>query len=229
MTFMEIRPIAHIHTDFPEKFGIPRQSNIVKNATGVIKFEPEFNSPDAIKGMEEFDYLWLLWEFQGVERESFSPTVRPPRVGGNTRLGVFATRSPFRPNPIGLSSVRLEKIEYTKDGPLIHVSGVDLRDNTPIFDIKPYLTYADSHPEASEGFAGRTDFNHLEVIFPEELLQILPEEKRETAVALLREDPRPAYHNDPDRIYGMNFASFDIRFKVSENVLEVVEVACIND
>ncbi|MCR5255478.1 MAG: tRNA (N6-threonylcarbamoyladenosine(37)-N6)-methyltransferase TrmO [Acetatifactor sp.] len=225
---MEIRPIAHIHTDFPEKFGIPRQSNIVKGATGVIKFEPEFNSPDAVKGMEEFDYLWLLWEFQDVDRGSFSPTVRPPRVGGNTRLGVFATRSPFRPNPIGLSSVRLEKIEYTKNGPLIHVSGVDLKDNTPIFDIKPYLAYADSHPDAAEGFAGKTAFKPLDVLFPDDLLQLLPSEKRETAVALLREDPRPAYHDDPERVYGMNYSAFDIRFKVSGNVLTVVEVVCIN-
>ena len=219
-----LKVIAHIHTDFPEKFGVPRQSGVIEELKGRIVFTPEFRNKDALKGIEEFDYLWLLWEFEGVKTDTFSPTVRPPRLGGNETRGVFATRSPFRPNPIGLSSVKLESVEYTAEGPVINVSGVDMRDNTPIFDIKPYLAYADSHPGASEGFAGTHRYDELEVEFPESLLNVYPEDKRNTAVAVLRQDPRPHYQDDPERLYGVSFAGFDIKFKVSGNVLIVTDV-----
>lgn len=219
-----LKVIAHIHTDFPDKFGIPRQSGLCPLAVGVIRFEDEYKDPLYIKGLDEFSHLWLLWEFEDVKRESSSPLVRPPRLGGNETRGVFATRSPFRPNPIGLSSVKLEKIEYTKEGPLIYVSGVDLRDNTPIFDIKPYLGYADSHPDAKDGFAGERKDESLEVIFPKELLSIFPTSKRDTILEVLKEDPRPHYQDDPDRIYGVYFADFNVRFKVNNKTLTVLSV-----
>ena len=217
-----LKIIAHIHTDFPDKFGIPRQSGLCPEAIGIIRFEGEFKDALYVKGMEDFSHLWLLWEFEDVKRENASPLVRPPRLGGNETRGVFATRSPFRPNPIGLSSVRLEKIEYTNDGPLLYVSGIDLRDNTPIFDIKPYLSYADSHPEAKDGFAGEKFSDNLEVVFSQELLNSIPENKQSTLMEVLAEDPRPHYQNDPDRVYGLFFAGFNIKFKVEDKVLTVI-------
>ena len=220
----ELKVIAHIHTDMPEKFGIPRQSGIVKSLTGRIVFEPEFKSYDAVKGLEEFSHLWLLWEFEGVPQDKFNATVRPPRLGGNETMGVFATRSPFRPNPIGLSSVKLEGVEKGNDGPVIIVSGIDLRDNTPIFDIKPYLAYADSHPEAKDGFAGAHVYEQLNVDIPLEFKDLIGSEDFDTVVSLLKEDPRPHYQKDPDRVYGMAFKNLNIKFKVLENILTVVGV-----
>ena len=220
----ELKVIAHIHTDMPEKFGIPRQSGIVKSLTGRIVFEPEFRSYDAVKGLEEFSHLWLLWEFEGVPQDKFNATVRPPRLGGNETMGVFATRSPFRPNPIGLSSVKLEGVEKGNDGPVIIVSGIDLRDNTPIFDIKPYLAYADSHPEAKDGFAGAHVYEQLNVDIPLEFKDLIGAEDFDTVVSLLKEDPRPHYQKDPDRVYGMAFKNLNIKFKVLENILTVVGV-----
>lgn len=216
--------IAHIYTDFPEKFGIPRQSGLVPGLTGRIVFEPQYRSPDAVKGIEAFSYLWLLWKFEGTERSNWSATVKPPRLGGNTHVGVFATRSPFRPNPIGLSSVRFEKLELTEEGPVITVSGIDMRSGTPIIDIKPYLPYADCHTDATDGFAAAVKDCNLEVDFPEQLLHQLPAEKQEAAVQILSQDPRPHYQEDPERRYGVSFAGFDIRFQVEGNCLHVCEV-----
>ena len=218
-----LKVIAHIRTDFKEKFGIPRQSGLIKGLMGRIVFEPEFRSPDALKGIEEFSYLWLLWEFEGVSTERFNATVRPPRLGGNETKGVFATRSPFRPNPIGLSSVKLERIEETSDGPVLIVSGIDMRDNTPIFDIKPYLPYADSHPDATDGFAGAVKDDELRVVFPKELLARFPESERENIVEILKQDPRPHYQEDPERIYGVTYAGINVRFKVNGSELTVIE------
>ena len=221
----EIKTIAHIRSDFPEKFGIPRQSGIIKELKAQIIFEKEFRDPNCILGLEEFSHLWILWEVSGNEKAGWSPTVIPPRLGGRIHKGVFATRSPFRPNPIGLSCVRLEAIEMTaKDGPVLHVLGADLRDNTPILDIKPYIRYTDCQPDAVSGFADGVKAYRLEVIFPEELLEKLPEEKRRAAVRILEEDPRPAYQNDPDRRYGTAFAGWDIRFHVRGRTLTVCEV-----
>ena len=220
----KLKVIAHIHTDFPEKFGVPRQSGIVKSLQGRIVFEPEFRSPDALKGIEDFDYLWLLWEFEGVKQDTFSATVRPPRLGGNETMGVFATRSPFRPNPIGLSSVKLERVEYTENGPEIIVSGVDMRDNTPIFDIKPYLSYADAHPEASNGFAGTHLEEGLTVECSDELLRKLPSDKREALIEVLKQDPRPHYQDDPSRVYGVSFAGRNVKFTVTGKTLTVTAV-----
>ncbi len=217
--------IAHIHTDFPQKFGIPRQSGLVESLKGTIVFEPEYRSPDAVKGMEEYDYLWLLWKFEVPEKQHWAATVKPPRLGGNTAVGVFATRSPFRPNPIGLSSVRLERVELTEhQGPVIHVSGVDLRDGTPIYDIKPYLPYVDSHPDAKGGFSDAVKDYSLQVVFPEELLNIFPKDKQEAIVEVLHQDPRPQYHDDPERKYGVSFAGQDVHFTVKDGVLTVFEV-----
>lgn len=217
--------IAKIETDFPDKFGIPRQSGLVEELKGTIVFEPEYRNPDALKGLEGYNYIWLLWQFEGVERDTWSVTVRPPRLGGNKHMGVFATRSPFRPNPIGLSSVKLERIEFqTSRGPVLHVSGIDLRHNTPIYDIKPYLPYADCHADATGGFAHAVKDYELEVIFPEELLVKIAPEKRDAIIAVLKQDPRPSYHNDPSRKYGVNFSGNDVRFVVDENVLTVVEI-----
>lgn len=217
--------IAHIRCDFHEKFGIPRQSGLVPQLRGDIVFEPEYRDPNAFKGIEEYSHIWLIWQFSGAVRDTWSPTVLPPRLGGKTHVGVFATRSPFRPNHIGLSCVKLEGLRIDrKDGPVLTVSGADLMDGTPIFDIKPYLTYTDSHPEAVCSFADRFSDYALEVVFPEELLQLLPEDKREAAVGILRQDPRPAYQNDPDRRYGTAFAGYDIRFHVRDKILTVCEV-----
>ncbi len=220
----EWKIIAHIRTDFPEKFGVPRQSGLVKELIGRIVFEPEYRNVDALRGIEGYDYLWLIWKFEGVEREKWSPTVRPPRLGGETHMGVFATRSPFRPNPIGLSSVKLEGMELTAEGPVLVVSGIDLRDNTPIYDIKPYLPYVDSHTDARGGFAEQKADYALEVVFPEALLEKIPLQKRQAIIEVLKQDPRPAYHEDAKRLYGVAFAGFNVRFCVSDGVLTVLEV-----
>ena len=220
-----MKPIAHIHTDFKTKFGIPRQAGVVPDTEGVIVFLPAYRNPDALRGLDGFSHLWLLWEFSEAKRDEWSPTVRPPRLGGNVRMGVFATRSPFRPNPIGLSSVRLTRIDLADPrGPVLYVRGADLLDGTPIYDIKPYLAYTDSHPDATEGFAGPVREDRLQVVFPDRLLSRLPEEKRKVAIALLSEDPRPHYQTDDARVYGMPFAGFDIRFTVKGDILTVTDV-----
>lgn len=219
--------IAYIETDFPEKFGIPRQSGLVENLMGKIVFEPPYRSEDAVKGLEGYDYIWLLWQFEGIKQDTWSATVKPPRLGGNTTMGVFATRSPYRPNHIGLSSVKLEKIAYTKHGPEIYVSGIDLKNNTPIYDIKPYLPHVDSHPDASGGFAEDVKDYELKVDFPENLLKCFPVEKRQNAIDILKQDPRPGYHDDPNRKYGVAFAGKDIHFRVENKILSVYEVVDI--
>ena len=222
---MELKAIARIETDFPEKFGIPRQSGLVEELKGTIVFESEYRKAEALKGLEGYNYIWLLWQFEGVERDNWSVTVRPPRLGGNKHMGVFATRSPFRPNPIGLSSVKLERMEWDTDrGPVLHVSGVDLRHNTPIYDIKPYLPYVDCHMDATGGFAHEVKDYELQVVFPEELLARFPAEKQAAIIAVLKQDPRPSYHNDPTRKYGVAFAGHDVRFVVDGEVLTVIEV-----
>ena len=214
--------IAHIRTDFPEKFGIPRQSGLVEGLEGRIIFEPKFQNPDGVRGLEQFSHIWILCQFSENEKAGWSFTVRPPRLGGNTRLGVFATRSPFRPNGIGLSCVRLKSVELTeKEGPVLTVLGADLMDNTPILDIKPYIPLADCHPEASQGYTAETKKHALRVEFPAQLLERYPEEKREAATAVLAQDPRPGYSSDPERIYGVAFAGFDIKFRVRDGVLTV--------
>lgn len=220
-----LKIIARIRTDFPTKFGIPRQSGLIDSLKGVIIFEPEYRNPDAIRGLEGFSHIWLIWGFSESVRDSWSPTVRPPRLGGNKRIGVFATRSPFRPNAIGLSSIKLEGIEFnTETGPVLHVSGADLMNNTPIYDIKPYIAYTDSHPEAVGGFVDPLKDYLLKVEFPKELLEIIPLERREAIIGVLSHDPRPSYQNDPERIYGLEFAGFDIRFTVRDTTLTVCEV-----
>jgi tRNA-Thr(GGU) m(6)t(6)A37 methyltransferase TsaA len=220
-----MKTIARIHTDFPTKFGIPRQSGIIASLQATIVFEPEYRNPDAVRGLEDFSHIWLLWQFSEAVRDNWSPTVRPPRLGGNVRKGVFATRSPFRPNPIGLSSVKLEKVEIDpKYGPILHVSGADLMDGTPIYDIKPYIAYTDSHPEAVSGFATTPAEFLLEVNFPESLLQKVPESQRKSLTDVLAHDPRPQYQDDPDRVYGMAFGGMEVKFKVEERLLTVVEV-----
>lgn len=221
-----MKTIAHIHTDFPTKFGIPRQSGIIDTLQGRVIFEPEYRNAEAVRGLEEFSHIWILWEFSEAVRDEWSPTVRPPRLGGNVRKGVFATRSPFRPNPIGLSSVKLESVEIDpKLGPILHVSGADLMDNTPIYDIKPYIAYTDSHPDAVSGFASKPAEYLLEVDFPEKMLQKVPEIQRESLIAVLQHDPRPQYHNDPKRIYGMAFGGIEVKFKVEEGLLTVVGIS----
>ena len=216
--------VARIRSDFPTKFGIPRQSGLVQALRAEVVFEPEFRNDDALRGMEGFSHLWLLWEFSAARRETWSPTVRPPRLGGDERVGVFASRSPFRPNPIGLSCVKLEEIRRTSDvGTVLVVSGADLMDGTPIFDIKPYLPYADAHPEASGGFASAAPAA-LEVVFPPELLEKVPAGRWEALCGVLAQDPRPAYQEDPERVYGMAFAGLNVRFTVRENTLTVREV-----
>ena len=220
-----IQPIARMRSDFSTKFGIPRQSGLVEQLRSTIVFEPEYRNPDALRGIEEFSHLWLIWQFSEAVRQGWSPTVRPPRLGGNTRMGVFATRSPFRPNNLGLSSVRLLGVEQTKDfGMVLHVGGADLMDGTPIFDIKPYIPYGDCHMDATGGFTDRAGEFLLDVDFPRELLEKLPPDKREAAKAVLSHDPRPSYQRNEDRIYGMTFAGQDIRFTVREDTLTVTEV-----
>lgn len=220
-----IQAIARMRSDFPTKFGIPRQSGLVKALRSTIVFEPAFRNPDALRGIEEFSHLWIIWQFSEAVRQGWSPTVRPPRLGGNTRMGVFATRSPFRPNNLGLSSVRLLGVEHTQaEGTVLHVSGGDLMDGTPIFDIKPYIPYSDAHFDALGGFTDRTKARQLNVHFPPEWLALLPEEKRAAALGVLAQDPRPRYQNDPSRVYGLSFAGYDIRFTVNDQELAVLEV-----
>ena len=222
---VKIQVIARMHSDFATKFGIPRQSGLVEELKSTIVFEPEFRNPDALRGIEDFSHLWIIWQFSEAVRTGWSPTVRPPRLGGNTRMGVFATRSPFRPNNLGLSSVRLLGVEHTAEfGTVLHVGGADLMDGTPIFDIKPYIPYGDCHVDATGGFTDTAGEFLLEVHFPEQLLVKLPAEKRDAALAVLSHDPRPSYQRKPDRVYGLTFAGFDIRFKVAEDVLTVEEV-----
>ena len=221
----EIQIIARMHSDFATKFGIPRQSGLVEELRSTIVFEPEFRNADALRGIEDYSHLWILWQFSEAVRQGWSPTVRPPRLGGNTRMGVFATRSPFRPNNLGLSCVKLLGVEHTeKQGTVLHVGGADLMDGTPIFDIKPYIPYADCHPEASGGFTDTAGEFLLNVDFPAGLLEILPPEKREAAIGVLSHDPRPSYQRKSGRVYGLTFAGFDIRFTVEDNVLTVREV-----
>lgn len=217
--------IARIQTDFPDKFGIPRQSGLVQELQGKIVFEPEFRSPEAVRGLDAFSHIWLLWQFSKAHKARWSPTVRPPRLGGDKRVGVFATRSPFRPNDIGLSSVRLQRVEIdSHDGPVLYVSGADLVDGTPIYDIKPYLPYVDCHPDATEGFTSQTKLHQLQVEFPAELLARYPQDKQAAIVHVLAQDPRPAYIQDPERIYGLSFAGYDVKFKVEGDVLIVCDV-----
>ena len=222
---VEMQVIAYIHNDFKTKFGLPRQSGLVEEIPSVIVFEPPFRDPAAFRGIEDYSHLWLVWQFSEAKKEHWSATVRPPRLGGNRRMGVFATRSPYRPNPIGLSSVTLTDVVMDeKNGPLLYVTGADLMDGTPILDIKPYLAFTDSHPEVDGGFAAAIDPYRLEVDFPAELLEKIPKEKRNALLGALREDPRPSYQEDPERIYGLAFGSFDVRFSVREGRLIVVEV-----
>ena len=222
---VQINVIARMRSDFPTKFGIPRQPHLVQELRSTIVFEPEYRNADALRGLEGFSHLWIIWQFSEAVRGGWSPTVRPPRLGGNTRMGGFATRSPFRPNNLGLSCVKLLGVEMTPDlGPVIHVSGADLMDGTPIFDIKPYIPYADAHPEALGGFTDTAGEFLLNVDFPAPLLDLLPEGKRAAAVGVLSHDPRPSYQRKPGRIYGLPFAGFDIRFTVEDDDLTVCEV-----
>lgn len=217
--------IAKIETDFSSKFGVPRQSGLVAGLSGRVIFEPEYRKLEAVRGLEQFSHIWLLWEFSQTIRESWTPTVRPPRLGGNTRMGVFATRSPFRPNPIGLSSVKLEKIQTEAGlGPVLYVSGVDMTDQTPVFDIKPYLPYVDSHEDAVGGFTDEMVQQSLAVEIPEKMLGKIPEEQRQALVEVLAQDPRPSYQQDSNRIYGMEFAQLEVKFMVRDNVLTVCDV-----
>lgn len=221
--------IAKIHTEFSDKFGIPRQSGLVPALRGEIVFEPEFRSMDALRGLEEFSHIWLLWEFSKAKKEHISLTVTPPRLGGKVKKGVFATRAPYRPNSIGLSSVKLEEIYLDeKKGPILVVSGADLLDGTPIYDIKPYLPYTDAHPEARGSFAEEHKEDQIEVIFPEEIRKKLPLEIQEKVFAVLKQDPRAAYNKKPDYVYGMAFAGYDVRFVVKNSVLEVIDVVPIS-
>ena len=227
---MEIKPIAFIRTEFPEKFGVPRQSGLARNLKGRIIFEPEYRNPDALRGLDGFSHIWLIWEFSANHATSpWQPTVRPPRLGGNAHMGVFATRSPFRPNPLGLSCVKIHSVELsTPDGPVVTVLGADLMDGTPIYDIKPYIRYADSRPEAVCGYVDALEERSLKVVFPSELsAKIADTEVIPALVETLRLDPRPSYHDDPQRQYGLSFAGHNIRFHVSGNVLEVTDVAPI--
>ena len=220
---MEILPIAHFRSPLKSKFGIPRQSGLAENLMGSIVFEPPFRHMEALRGIEAFDYLWLIWEFS-ANAPSESLTVRPPRLGGNKRMGVFATRSPFRPNHLGLSCVRFDRIEeHPTLGPIIYVKGADLMDGTPIYDIKPYVVYADSHPEAKSGFVDQTAWKMLEVEFPEHLADLFSPSDLEALRQTLSLDPRPSYHDDAERIYGMPFGDYDIRFLVEGDIVKVVD------
>lgn len=228
---MTITPIAHFRSAFPTKFGVPRQSGIIDELRGSIVFEPTYRNADALRGLEGFDYLWIIWEFSANKTKeergaaSWQPTVRPPLLGGNTQMGVFATRSPYRPNPLGLSSVRIECIElYSKEGPIIHVLGADLMDGTPIYDIKPYVAYADSHPDVRNGFVDERRWKELVVDFPEQLQAHFPPESLSALTRVLALDPRPQYQDIPEKIYGMPYEGYDIRFQVANGVLTVLEV-----
>ena len=225
MEQIPMKVIANIHSDFPTKFGIPSQSGLVEELTARIVFTPEYRVPEAVRGLEEFSHIWLVWQFSGAVREDWSPTVRPPRLGGNTRIGVFSTRSPFRPNAIGLSCVRLLKVEpNTPEGPVLTVSGADLMDGTPILDIKPYIPYADCKPEATGGFTDRAGDFLLHVEVPPALLERVPENRREALIGVLSHDHRPSYQRNPERIYGMEFAGVNVRFRVAEDILTVLHV-----
>ncbi len=221
-----LKTIATIHTDFPSKFGIPRQGGLVEALKATITFEPEYRDATALRGLEGYSHLWLIWLFSESVMDGFSPTVKPPRLGGNRRMGVFATRSPFRPNPLGLTCVKLEGIELSgPQGPLLRVAGADLMDGTPIFDIKPYIPYADCHPEATGGFTDGIRYERLDVDFPEALLGEIPPDKRQALIEVLAQDPRPGYrHGEASRRYGVAFAGYDVRFTVEGNALTVVEV-----
>lgn len=220
--------IAHIETDFSTKFGLPRQSGLCEELKGRIVFEPEFRREEALRGLEDFSHIWVLWKFSENETDEWSPTVRPPRLGGNKRVGVFATRSPFRPNNIGLSCVRLEKIDFTSENaPVLCVSGIDMMNGTPIVDIKPYIPVADCRNDATDGFTQYTKDYSIDVVFPDELLCIIPEDKRQGALQMLSQDPRPSYINDENRVFGVEYAGFDIRFSVKENTLTVCDVVKI--
>lgn len=220
-----MKVIAHIYTDFKTKFGLPRQSGLIEEIKGKVVFEKEYRNADAFRGLEDFSHIWLLWEFSESKKENWSPTVRPPLLGGNKRIGVFATRSPFRPNPIGLSCVRLEAIEFTKDeGPVLYVRGCDLMNGTPIYDIKPYLPYCDSIPNAVGGFTEALEERKLTVEIDDELLGRVPENKRQELLCVLGGDPRPSYQSDPDRVYGFCFADKEIKFKVSDGKLRVTDI-----
>lgn len=228
---MEIKPIAYIRTDFPEKFGIPRQSGLAKALRGRIVFEPEYRNPDALRGLEEFSHIWLIWEFSANRStSSWQPTVRPPRLGGNAHMGVFATRSPFRPNPLGLSCVKMDSIEFSSpDGPVINVCGADLMDGTPVYDIKPYIKYADSRPEAVCGYVDRLEEKSLRVVFPSELAdRVADKSVIPPLMETLRLDPRPSYHDDPERVYGLSFAGYNVRFRVAGQVLNVIDLEVLH-
>ena len=225
METRNMKIVARIKSDFPTKFGIPRQSGLVEELRSTIIFEPEYRNADALRGLEDFSHLWIIWEFSEAVREDWSPTVRPPRLGGNTRMGVFATRSPFRPNAIGLSSVKILEIEETSQyGTVIHVGGADLMDGTPIFDIKPYIPYCDCHLDATGGFTSTADDFILKVDIPESLQKALPAAKIDALIGVLSHDPRPSYQKDSDRVYGLTFAGFDVRFTVNEKILTVQEI-----
>ena len=225
MEEISINVIARMHSDFATKFGIPRQSGLVEELRSTIVFEPEYRNNDSLRGIEDFSHLWIIWQFSEAVRQGWSPTVRPPRLGGNTRMGVFATRSPFRPNNLGLSCVRLLDVEHTeKYGTVLHVGGADLMDGTPIFDVKPYIPYSDCKPDASGGFTDQAADFLLTVDFPEELLGKLPEQKREAAIGVLSHDPRPSYQKNEERVYGLTFAGFNIRFMVRDKLLTVLAV-----
>lgn len=220
-----IQVIARIRSDFPEKFGIPRQSGLVADLRSRVIFEPAFRNPDAVRGLEDFSHIWLIWQFSQAAGRPWSPTVRPPRLGGNRRMGVFATRSPFRPNSMGLSAVRLERVELHPElGPILHVAGADLLDGTPIYDVKPYLPYADAYPDALGGFTDRVERRRLTVDCPEAFLERVPGDKRSALLGVLAEDPRPSYQTDPARVYGMAFAGREVRFTVDGERLTVLEI-----
>lgn len=222
---VELKIIARIKSDFATKFGVPRQSGLVESLRAEVVFEPEYRVPEAVRGLESYSHIWLIWQFSQAVRENWSPTVRPPRLGGNRRVGVFATRSPFRPNALGLSCVRLEGVELTPDrGPVLHVAGADLVDGTPIFDVKPYLPYADSRPNASGGFTDRTPRRVLEVEISPELLERVPEPKRPALLGVLANDPRPSYQTAPERVYGLTFAGLEVKFRVDGETLYVLSV-----
>jgi tRNA-Thr(GGU) m(6)t(6)A37 methyltransferase TsaA len=228
---VEIRPVAYIRTEFPEKFGIPRQSGLASGLRGKIVFQPSYRNPDALRGLDNFSHIWLIWEFNANRDRNgqWQPTVRPPRLGGNMHMGVFATRSPFRPNPLGLSCVQIESIELnTSDGPVINVLGADLMDGTPIYDIKPYLKYSDSHPDSSCGYVGGLRDDRLDVVIPSHLSESMPDTSCMAALEeVLSLDPRPSYHSDPEREYGLSFAGYNIKFTVKNNILTVNDIKCI--
>lgn len=221
-----LKVIARIRSDFPTKFGIPRQSGLVPELKAKIVFEPEYRIPEAVRGLEDFSHIWLIWQFSKAVRSDWSPTVRPPRLGGNTRMGVFATRSPFRPNALGLSCVKLDTITFDSQlGPVLEISGADLLNDTPIFDVKPYLPFTDSHPEALGGFAEHSRAYALQVEFPGRLLQRVPENQKQALLGVLAHDPRPSYQSDPERVYGLEFGELEVKFQVNEHILRVCDVA----